>query len=412
MKKLSKKQKLIGFIAILIVAVIVSIFLTTNMIKNNIANNSYNTANNNSSSANLLPEYIKDGITLGGVTGTLVDLDTSDATATEWDIMYGETAYVDGEKITGLFVPRDSLEIGDYVEYTPDTVSAYSLTSSISGYSSNQTIAQDTSLKWQIMSINDDGTVNLISDKPTNQEISLYGALGYNNGVYVLDEISSKLYSNSELGVEARNIKVEDYEEKMNSAGKNAIINFDDSGVKYGNSQYTGEFWSGSLNRVTYPYYPVLYAQEIGSGINSTSARKDGAERSEKYYSTPTTQSAQVTSSGLTATQNTYQFSNSELKSYFDDDKFYDLVFNVDTFVFSSRYTWCQQQNNTYSYNQVSWGLVAYSLNAGIWNFWLYNTDPGNNTIPKPIRPVVTIDSRITIYGGDGSEEHPYQLSA
>lgn len=80
--------------------------------------------------------------------------------------------------------------------------------------------------------------------------------------------------------------------------------------------------------------------------------------------------------------------------------------------MFSSRYTWCQQQNSTYSYNQVSWGLVAYSLKSGIWNFWLYNTDPGNNTIPKPIRPVVTIDSRITIYGGDGSEEHPYQLSA
>ncbi len=412
MKKLNKKQKLIILISLITIAVIIGLTVVANVIRINIINSSYNSANNNSSSGNLLPEYIKEGITLGGITGTLVDLDTSDATATAMDIAYGETAYVDGEKITGLFVPRSSLEVGQYVEYIPDTTESYSLPNTVSGYTLNQTISQDTSLKWRIMSVNDDGTVNLISDKPTNQEISLYGALGYNNGVYVLDEISSKLYSNSELGVEARNIKIEDYEEKMNSAGKNAIINFDDSGVKYGNSQYTGEFWSGSLNKVTYPYYPVLYAQEIGSGINSTSARKDGAERSEKYYSTPTTQSAQVTSSGLTATQNTYQFSNSELKSYFDDDKFYDLVFNVDTFVFSSRYTWCQQQNSTNSYNQVSWGLVAYSLKSGIWNFWLYNTDPGNNTIPKPIRPVVTIDSSITIYGGDGSEEHPYQLSA
>ena len=30
------------------------------------------TANNNSSSSNLLPEYIKEGITLGGITGTKV----------------------------------------------------------------------------------------------------------------------------------------------------------------------------------------------------------------------------------------------------------------------------------------------------------------------------------------------------
>ena len=104
MRKLSKKQKLIIFVSIISIAIIIGIVVSVNVIKINIANGKYNTANNNSSSGNLLPEYIKEGITLGGVTGTLVDLDTSDATATAEDIIWGETAYVKGEKITGTKV--------------------------------------------------------------------------------------------------------------------------------------------------------------------------------------------------------------------------------------------------------------------------------------------------------------------
>ena len=50
------------------------------------------------------------------------------------------------------------LSIGDYVEYTPDTTSNYSILSTYSGYSSEQSIPQE-KLNWQILSINNDGTV-------------------------------------------------------------------------------------------------------------------------------------------------------------------------------------------------------------------------------------------------------------
>ena len=101
MKKLNRKQKIIILIAIVAIVVIVSLIIGANVIKINLSNNSYGSANNNSGSGNLLPEYIKAGITLGGVTGTLESLDTSDATATAADIIYGKTAYVKGQKITG-----------------------------------------------------------------------------------------------------------------------------------------------------------------------------------------------------------------------------------------------------------------------------------------------------------------------
>ena len=101
MKKISKKNKIIILTAIASIIVIIGILIGTNAIKVNILTGKFNSANNDSSNGNLLPEYIKAGITLGGVTGTLQDLDTSDATATPEDIALGKTAYVNGKKITG-----------------------------------------------------------------------------------------------------------------------------------------------------------------------------------------------------------------------------------------------------------------------------------------------------------------------
>ena len=105
MKKLSKKQKLIGFIAILLVAVIITIVITTSIIRNNnqVASEGYSATTVNAGSS-LISKYILNGITIGGITGKMDILDTSDATATPEDILWGETAYVDGEKITGTKV--------------------------------------------------------------------------------------------------------------------------------------------------------------------------------------------------------------------------------------------------------------------------------------------------------------------
>ena len=56
MKKLSKKQKLIGFIAILLVAVILAIVITTSIIRNNnqVANEGYCTTANAGFKHNML----------------------------------------------------------------------------------------------------------------------------------------------------------------------------------------------------------------------------------------------------------------------------------------------------------------------------------------------------------------------
>ena len=114
MKKLSNKQKLIGGIAIILIAVILAIVITTNIISNNNQSNQLasqedylaTTANAGSS---LVASYIKKGITIGGITGTLETLDTNDATAYAEDIAYGKIAYARGERIVGTRIDENAV---------------------------------------------------------------------------------------------------------------------------------------------------------------------------------------------------------------------------------------------------------------------------------------------------------------
>ena len=70
-------------------------------------------------------------------------------------------------------------------------------------------------LGWKVLSVNSDGTVNLIANRNTGFEISLSGINGYTNGVKALNEICSKLYGNLEINgekvISARSVNLEDF---------------------------------------------------------------------------------------------------------------------------------------------------------------------------------------------------------
>ena len=70
-------------------------------------------------------------------------------------------------------------------------------------------------LGWKVLSVNSDGTVNLIANRNTGFEVSLSGINGYTNGVKALNEICSKLYGNLEINgkkvISARSVNLEDF---------------------------------------------------------------------------------------------------------------------------------------------------------------------------------------------------------
>lgn len=79
---------------------------------------------------NIKPNNIKYGVTILGVTGTLDLLDTSDATANASTILNGQTAYVNGSKVTGTMRNNGTLN------YNPSTQDQ----AISSGYTSGGTI--------------------------------------------------------------------------------------------------------------------------------------------------------------------------------------------------------------------------------------------------------------------------------
>ena len=99
-ENLKNKKLLILIIVIILIGIIVGSIVIKNVVVNQEAEGENYLAGGNASSS-LMASYIRKGITIGGITGTLESLDTSDATAKPEDIAWGKTAYVKGVKITG-----------------------------------------------------------------------------------------------------------------------------------------------------------------------------------------------------------------------------------------------------------------------------------------------------------------------
>ena len=118
-------------------------------------------------------------------------------------------------------------------------------------------------LGWEVLSVNGDGSVNLIAKNNTSFEVSLSGINGYTNGVKALNEICSRLYGNLEINrnkvLSARSVNVEDlYDVKYTvsreyTSGKKIqpVINkIDSSNNGYSNDQISDYIDVGNTSGV------------------------------------------------------------------------------------------------------------------------------------------------------------------
>lgn len=309
----------------------------------------------------------------------------------------------------------NTLKIGDYVNYTYDTVSqGYSLPSTESGYSTDQTITQTTPLKWRILNINkENGTVDLISENVTSQPIYLNGALGYNNGVYLLNDICKTLYSNSNMNIQARSLNMEDLENQMNTTGKNVKNNYvnAENNSQYGQTKTYGQSGSETENNT---YYPDIYARENTSGVNTTTTKADGIGNSENGYTFPTTATS-IQADTLTVTQTFYYFKETPTNSCFDNSTLYDMIFNTNTQCFlASRFTSCFDLS-------ASFGLFRITNNnlsaASIFSSDNVDSNGDISNCSGCLRPVVTVNlnqilpcTGATADGNDETIKHMHQI--
>ena len=282
-----------------------------------------------------------------------------------------------------------NIKIGDSVNYTYDSAGSYSLSSTYSGYSSNQTIAQTTGLTWKVLNVDkENDTVDIISTNPTSSTVTFANILGYNNGPYLMNEICKAQYSNKTLGVNARSINLLDMEKHLTPTGITNRNAYTDA-VKYGT---TKTYTSGTK-------YPSLYANQKGAGPNitaadasakitqpKTDAGNDPYEESKpivpKGTTEPTTSSTYGTGSPLTVTQTHYHISI--------DNTNYGTAYSI---LANSTYFWVAARSVS-----TSSGYAIFCLRYADTNTYgssMFESDDSTDGNGYRLRPVVSLPSSL-----------------
>ena len=313
-------------------------------------------------------------------------------------------------------------KVGEIVSYTPDTPSTgYDLGADKSGSNFAQTIDSTYDpTTWKIMEVDENGNITKLLG--IGSTVGFGNSTGYNNGVYLLNDICKSRYGNASLGATARSLTIEDIESKMNSKGIAARNAYKDGTVQYGTTRkYTGIFKK----------YPALYEQEkyagvkrnadntltevsdvddgtqvITGSVNATAQTKmnpNGKTQSDDVYTTPTGDTSKTASTTLTCTQTYYYMSSPS--SYFDDSNFYNMIFGTGTnFWLASRYVGC---NSYLSY--AFFGLRVVS-NSNLSGYGSFESNGSINGGYSRLAPVVSLGSGIQVKSGSGTESDPYAI--
>ena len=308
------------------------------------------------------------------------------------------------------------MEVGDYIRYIPDnTKSTYNLKAIYSGYSSDQIIDNSYDPQsWRIMEIDENRNVTKLLGI-SSKAIGIGGSVGYNNGVYLLNDICKSRYENTSLEATARSLNIEDIEAQMNTTGIATRNAYKSGSVQYGTTRkYTN----------SYTKYPAIYAQEKYSGIGISDVadgtqiitgnldnialkkmNPNGKSESNNIYEIlPTISDGIVSSSiNLTCTQTYYYFNNTP-NSYFDDTNFYNIIFKTGTrFWIASRFSDC---NSNYSRANFGIRLISGSILSGT-DFYQSNDNSFHNLYFN-LAIVISLNSITRIKSGNGTINNSY----
>ena len=169
-----------------------------------------------------------------------------------------EQALSEGDLIDSIVARVQKVKCGDYVEYIPNggTYKVNDASTGVNtseGYQTFTTEGDDfTALKWRVLNINSNGSIDLILSAPVEKDLALDGIAGYNHGVDILNDLCSELYSNSSLGAKGRSLNVEDVIKKTTKNVTKAEVPISDGAMTvpqiYLELDYTGNVSSGKNN--------------------------------------------------------------------------------------------------------------------------------------------------------------------
>ncbi len=223
---------------------------------------------------------------------------------------------------------------GDYSKYVGAKVTGYDLTTesceitaSTSGHTEAQNFTTDPNMQWRIWDY-DGRTLRIIGD-PTQKSLTLNGAAGYNNGVWAIEEICSKCYSNGKPGVEVTSLKRSDIQKvssydytqyRHEQSGINAWKEVTNNSLKDEKLIYFGESKTYDINNK----YPKMW-EDNDRYWNS------GEDKECKKWEEKGTENGQISekmTEGLSSTvfKQSY-YSHTYKEEEFPNKKYYNLIF-------------------------------------------------------------------------------------
>ena len=307
-----------------------------------------------------------------------------------------------GEKLVDK-VNGGTIKVGDYISYTPNGASTEDILQELATYSGNtdstknttstltQEIDKEKGLKWRVLDVKD-GKVRLISDRPTTSKITLYGAKGYNNAVYLLDKTCKTLYNNSKLASNVQNLKIEDIQDHLAYDYTQSTNLNVDTGKYGGTKEYT-----------THKNYPNIFAKEKTGWVGET----QGTELSLSEQTTPINETKTTANEKIKITQ-TYWWKKMSINDFDGDSKemYYKLFINngsnYPTYWMSSRCVNARSGDAAFDVRFVYSGFVYAN----------YLFTSGGNVLSNgyAFRPCITLNSNVQVTSGNGTESTPFEI--
>lgn len=302
----------------------------------------------------------------------------------EWKIKFIETnneysLSSDGNTIESLTPTPKGLEVGTAVRYSPS--GTYTWKGEYCSDSQNDVVLNSSSggfrvTNWKVLSIGKDN-ITLIADMPTSGTVYLGQAQGYNNGVKLLNEACNNLYGNSEKGINARNMSIEDIEKYMTKDALNSVY-----GAEYNRQQNAYK---------SNKYYPSIYAKEKMSVINENKEEK-GINRSEQDSFIEKKDEKLEAKISIQPYNTNWDKNNDFMKTAFKTTangiNYYDLLIN------SSRNYWIATRSIKTN-NDVCYYIIQRVYFGNIGAGYMYYSNNGTGFVSFGLQPIITVSKNL-----------------
>lgn len=256
-----------------------------------------------------------------------------------------------------VIVKAETLEIGKYVKIIPYS-SSYTVSSELSGYSTDQEINPSELQLWRVIKIYDDGKVDVVSEYTSSMAIYFSGLVGYANYVGEMNKMSQQ-YMNSKYTVGARMIGYGGQTEYITDTDVFNDISkeFSTPNLITGTGEeYENGIFGDTLYLNDYLLIKGVYGNLIANAVNDPTVAQNYWLASRYFF-------------------HTYNYSPDLMLKGRSIDKNGDIE---------------------------NCSIVWHMSSSGF-------TSP-HDFYPRYLRPILTLKSNLTISSGNGSKENPYNL--